>query len=261
MLSRLSLIIRRRIFIITFIILAIFVCTIIYWYISAGREKVEGNAGTIEVFTAGNDILAGAVINEDLIISRKISEDIFDSRFITDKQEISGKRTSSEIKKGEIITTDKMEGDKPGAQDYIKFSSYIPTGLRAVSIPVTYYGEHVLINTGDFVDIISTYYESSEEKIISETVLSFKEVVLIAGGNTDQDAVNNTDDKMNFNQQRPTSPMFDGVLDNSPEQDIKTNKIIVTFYLLPEEVEKIMLAFHLGTLNVSICPSRQKMDL
>ncbi|GAG74842.1 unnamed protein product, partial [marine sediment metagenome] len=171
-------------------------------------------------------------------------ECIFSEKFVLDEGQILGKKTNSDILKGEIIFADKVEGAALSQSSNLKFSSYIPKNLRAVSVPVNYFGDSSLLRTGDRVDIISTYYEYSGGELKSDTILSEKEVIL-AESNFGSSMSNSIGDNGNF------------LLGTATEEDFRSGSlgsfIIMTFYLEPGEVEIIFLALERGVLNLSIC--------
>ena len=124
------------------------------------------------------------------------------------------------------------------------FSSYIPYKLKAVSIPVNFYGDRSLIRPGDRIDIISTCYEPGSGIIYSNTVLSEKEVVLIR---------NDLDGNFSGEKNSSGDLLVDSIFDSSPVDPGYTNQMILTFYLDASEVEEVFLALEKGVLNLSIC--------
>lgn len=243
--NRITLIIRQKIFSIMFIIIAIIGGIFIYWYISNLKARVSEDTEYKQIFVAGDDIRHGEEITEESIKIQRISENIFSEKYITDKDKVLGKKVMEDIMEGEIITVDKLEGMEYDDGLNSGFSSYIPDQLRAVSIPVNFYGDKSLISTGDKVDIISTYYEPESRVLYSSTVLSEKEIVLII-----------SDLKENFSGEEygSSSILADSFFDSSSVNTDYTNLIILTFYLDVSEAEEVFLALERGLLNLSICP-------
>ena len=246
--NRLSLIFRQKLFTIMFIIVSIFGGVFVFWYLNnlkAGRA--EDFAGK-DIFTAAADIESGQVIQEELLEMKKIPENIFNEKFIIDKSQILDKKAAGNINKGEIISKDKIEGSQ-AENVYLRFSAYIPEGLRATSIPVNYYGDVSLIRVGDKVDLISTYYDKSGEQLISEVVIGEKEVIFIQNS----DDSNSTKNPDNQAKEGKNDFLFGGLTGEDSGSNL-SNLIVLTFYLLPAEVENIFLALDRGAINISICP-------
>ncbi|MCL5072270.1 MAG: RcpC/CpaB family pilus assembly protein [Actinobacteria bacterium] len=151
-----------------------------------------------DIFTAAYDIESGQIIKEELLEKKKIPENIFNEKFIIDKSQILNKKAADNINKGEIISKDKIEGSQT-ENVYLRFSTYIPEGLRATSIPINYYGDVSLIRVGDKVDLISTYYDKSMEQLITEVVLNEKEVIFIQN-NDHLNSTNNPDNQKKENK-------------------------------------------------------------
>jgi len=242
--NRINLILRQKIFSIIFILVSILGGFFIYWYISSLKSKIPEDTQYREIYIAKVNIRKGEEISENLLEKQKLPECIFSEKFVLDEGQILGKKTNSDILKGEIIFADKVEGAALSQSSNLKFSSYIPKNLRAVSVPVNYFGDSSLLRTGDRVDIISTYYEYSGGELKSDTILSEKEVIL-AESNFGNSMSNSIGDNGNF------------LLGTATEEDFRSGSlgsfIIMTFYLEPSEVEIIFLALERGVLNLSIC--------
>jgi len=243
--NRISLIIRQRILGIIFIIIAVMGGIFVFWYVSNLKARVSEDAGYREVFIAGADIEQGEEIIEGSIEVQKIPENIFSEKFITDKDIILGKKAAENILKGEIMTMDKIEGLGSNEGFSPGFSSYIPYQLRAVSVPVSFYGDKSLVRTGDRVDIVSTYYETESGNIYSDTVLTEKEIVLIGSDL----------EKSRSGDESGSEDFFVGsIFDSGLVDSGYVNLLILTFYLDKSEVEEVFLALEKGVLNLSICP-------
>jgi len=241
---------RKLVIIILFI--TVFSGFSVFWYLNNQKQKSYENTGQVEIYTAGQDIFKGDEIDENMIEAKRISREVFNEEFLTDIKDIVGMKTTSDIAKGEIIRSGKLEGMALEENTYLKFSSYIPEGLRAVSIPVNYYGEHALLSKGDKVDIISTYYDSKNEELVSETVLKHKDIIFISG----RSQVDSEDTVMpGYSPSNNTGNLvFGSLFDSSISDGSGSSLIILTFYLDQEEVESIMLSLQLGALNLAICP-------
>ncbi len=242
--NRVSLILRQKIVGIVLIITAALGGIFVFWYINNLKSGVlEGVTKT--VFITTRDIRQGEELTFEMFEEQKISNNIFIERFITDQEQISGRTALTDILKNEIITADKLEGSEFEDSIDLRFSAYIPDGLRAISIPVKYYGDHGLISSGDRVDIISTYYTPDEDKLYSETILSGKEIILIsnAPGIKGDEGLSGEEDYL-----------FGSIIGQNTGDYEQGKLIVITFYLEPYDVETIFLALDRGLLNLSILP-------
>lgn len=242
--NRMSLIIRQRILSIIFIMISLAGGIFIFLYISNLNEKIPVNADYNGVFIAGSSIGRNEEITADLLVEQNIPADIFSEKFILDKNEIIGEKTAVDIQEGEIITKDKLEGSGSGNGFNLSFSSYIPYGMRAVSIPVNFYGDGSLVKEGDKVDLISTYYDPSGSILCSETIMAEKEIILI-GGNVEE---SHTVDESGMGSLLPGSAADTGLFSYGNK-----NSLVITFYLSKSEAEEAYMAIERGRVNISIC--------
>jgi Flp pilus assembly protein CpaB len=252
--NRINLIIRQKIFIIAIILMLIFAGFLIYWYLASSKNENKYAGGNIDIYTSRIEIKAGMQITKDMIEKKSIPGNIFNQKFITDVEEIAGKITALDIVKGEIISSDKIQGvESLKDLNYLAFSSYIPSGLRAVSIPVNYYGEKSLLSVGDKIDLISTLFEKSTDSIISQTILWDKEIILIDGKSSSNDLGDLTSQQENTGITSDL-PALGSILQTGTAEGLKSGNCILTLYLKPMEVEAVFLALQTGTINLSICP-------
>jgi len=252
--NRLSLILRQKLFTIIFIIVSIFGGVFVFWYLNGLKAGGAQDFAGKDIFTAATDIESGQVIGEELLEMKKIPENIFNEKFIIDKSQILDKKAAGNINKGEIISKDKIEGSQ-AENVYLRFSAYIPEGLRATSIPVNYYGDVSLIRVGDNVDLISTYYDKSGEQLISEVVIGEKEIIFIQNS----DGSSSTTNPDNQVKESKNDFLFGGISGQDSGSSL-SNLIVLTFYLLPAEVENIFLALDRGAINISICPKQAQLS-
>jgi Flp pilus assembly protein CpaB len=245
--NRISLIIKQRMLSIIFITIAVIGGIVIFWYIGSLKEKIPSNLDYNLVFVAGTDIKKGEEIIRGSIEAQKIPANIFSEKFIIDEDEIIGKKVAVDISEGEIITKEKLEGVDSSNDFSPTFSSYIPYDLRAVSIPVNFYGDKSLLEAGDSIDLISTYYEQESGVLYSETVLSEKEIILI-GDSHGESYLGDENDRGSF--------LLDPVIADSSTSSNYGNLLVITFYLSKSEVEEIFLALERGVINLSVCPKK-----
>lgn len=258
---KLSLFLKRKILIAAVIFFLVFSGFLIYWYADSHKKENNGNRNEVEIYTAKTDIRQGSIIEEDDIEIKAISQELSDERFIVNKKEIIGSRAVEDIVSGEIISYEILEGSHIKQQTSLKFSSYIPVGKRAISVPVIYYGEQNLINSGDKADLISVYYDSSSEKLVSETILTYKEIVLTGSNNHQYDYDKTGADEVSSNQGLGDT-FLDGILSSGGSSEVSASRtnLIITFYLSPAEVEKILNSLQLGPLYISLCPSKRDIS-
>lgn len=242
--NRMSLIIRQKILSIVFIIISLAGGVSIFFYINDLKENIPENISYNQIFIARADIRKNEEIAAELLEEQKIPANIFGDKFIVDKNEIIGKTTAVDILEGEIITKDKLEGKSSGNGFNLSFSSYIPYDLRAVSIPVNFYGNKSLIKEGDKVDLISTYYEPASSVLYSETLLTEKEVILIES---------NLKGSYPENEGGDGSFLLGSVADSGLLNSYSGNSLVITFYLSKSEAEEVFMAIERGTVNLSIC--------
>ena len=243
--NRVSLIIKQKMISIIFVIIAVIGGIIIFWYISSLKAKIPENIDYNLTFVARTDIKEGEEITEELIEEQKIPENMFGGKSIINEDEIIGQKVTVDITKGEIITKDKLGGMDSGSGFNLSFSSYIPYDLRAVSIPVSFYGDKSLLKEGDSVDLISTYYDQESGSLYSETVFSEKEIILV-GSIQGESQSGDENDSGDF--------LLDTVITGSSDNSGSGDLLILTFYLSKPEVDKVFLALERGVLNLSICP-------
>lgn len=133
-------------------------------------------------------------------------------------------------------------------------SSSIPYGLRAVNLPISFFGDASGIRQGDRVDIISVFYDPGSNELYSEVILSQKEIILLENTGKDQDP--------GMYQDAGGSEYFgDGIFEDiSPGNGVSGQYkkiLVITFYLESIEAEKAFMAIESGQLYLSLCPSER----
>ena len=147
----------------------------------------------------------------------------------------------------------KISGEDISSGDHGKpFSSSIPYGLRAASLPISFFGDVSAISEGDRVDIISVFYDPDSNELYSEVILSQKEIVLL--GNTGKDQ------EQEAYQDKGGSGYFgDGVLGDLSSGNVASGQLkkifVITFYLEVTEVKRAFKAIEGGQLYLSLCPA------
>jgi len=130
-------------------------------------------------------------------------------------------------------------------------SSSIPYGLRAVSLPISFFGDVSAISGGDRVDIISVFYDPDSNELHSEIILGQKEIIVL-------DSNENTLDPENYQDASSSGYLSGGILSSvsSGNNNSQLKKILViTFYLEVTEVERTFKAIEGGQLYLSLCPA------
>ena len=250
--NRPSIFLKQKIFGIIFILISVFGGIFIFWYINSLKTSIISGQKYQDIYIASADINSGDEIAAELIEKQKIPEIIFSEKFAIDESQILGKKAAGDIAKGEIISIEKIEGNKLNNNSYLSFSSYIPDDFRAVSLPLNYYGDSSIIKVGDRIDIISTYYDETAATLISEIVLKSKEIILISNQNN-ANANSNAGGSKTFEGNKDSNFLSGTLLSSSYNSDALSNLLVLTFYLTQEETEKVFLALERGVLNLALC--------
>ncbi len=236
--NKIILFLSQRILAIVFILLAIIGSITLYYYIKELKAKIPENTGLTEIILARQDIETGQEITDDLLTKQPISQNIISDKFIYDKELIIGKTAKEDMIAGELISIDKIDDFVLEVNQDISFSSYIPSDLRAVSIPVCYYGDSNDLKNGDRIDLISVFHENETNSLVSQTILENKEIIMTASMPT------STSDSLSF---------LDSTIGDLSVRSNHSDLHIITMYLEPEEIETVFLALGKGALNISIC--------
>lgn len=179
--------------------------------------------------------------------------------YINNKEENnSGNQEYAEIQ--ESISVDGEEdvqifGENTPSGDHGQpLSSTIPHGLRAVSLPISFFGDSSGIKQGDRVDIISVFYDPGSSELYSEVILSQKEIILL--GNTGKDQ-----DPGTYQDAGGSGYFGDGILGDLPSGNGVSGQLkkilVITFYLEAAEVQKAFMAIESGQLYLALCPSER----
>jgi len=159
----------------------------------------------------------------------------------------SGNDTSSEVPEQEIEAQDMQ--DMEGASEYSgdpqnDLSGRIPQGMKAVNLPISFFGSSMMLKTGDKVDIISTYYNKESAMLYAETILSEKEIIALESGQGQEE-----DSYGSIGGNIFPESSFGADINNG------TNRtLIITFFLEGEEIVKSFKAIESGMLYLALCP-------
>ena len=77
------------------------------------------------------------------------------------------------------IEVDKNEDEQGNGIYKRRLAIKVPTGMKAVNLPVNFFGDYSVLHEGDRVDIISTYYNSETGILGSEKIISEKTIVAV----------------------------------------------------------------------------------
>lgn len=211
--------------IIVALILSLLSAGLVYYYVSkASAAPVEIEYAN--VYVAVKTMPAKYKITEADIKTAKVPKELLNTRAVTNKSEIIGKRLKDSVIEGEQIIADRLADDQKTSLSYT-----LPAGKRAVSIDVKESTDvSDLIRPGDYVDVIASFEKEEAENGTTKTVYSritktiIQNIEVLALG---QDT-NITEDKL--------------------KEPSKT----VTLAIEPKDVEKFVFASEYGTIRLSL---------
>jgi hypothetical protein len=131
-------------------------------------------------------------------------------------------------------------------------SSSIPHGMRAISLPVSFFGEVLSIREGDRVDIISVFYDPGSNELCSEVILTEKEIIIFENNGKDKEFREYQD---TVNSGYLSEGIFSGISSGNNNSSQIKKIIVITFYLETIEVEKAYRAIESGQLYLSLYPA------
>lgn len=131
-------------------------------------------------------------------------------------------------------------------------STSIPYGLRAASLPISFFGDTSVINEGDRIDIISVFYDPGSNKLHSEIILGQKEIIILYSNE-------NTLDPENYQDAGGSGYLSGGILGDVSSGNNNNSQLkkilVITLYLEVTEVERAFKAIEGGQLYLSLCPA------
>lgn len=205
------------------LILGLVTAYLIYDFLSE-TEQAAANIQYGEVVVAAVDILEQTQINNDMIQVNKVPVEYIHPQAIRDRNEISGRITTSTISAGEQLLNTKLA--EPGAPTF-GLAYAIPHGKRALTIAVNNIsGISGLIKPGDKVD-----------------VMSIMELPDPAGG---------TDSFAFFALQEIQVLALDATMDDRSRTNAPLEYSSVTVAATPEEAEKLLLASERGSIRLAL---------
>lgn len=124
----------------------------------------------------------------------------------------------------------------------------VPAGFKAVNLPVNFFGDHAVLGEGDFVDIISTYYNRETGIICSEKIISDKEIINL--------------DFAGPEGNKTYMPIGDSIIQGDIYLSGKAidicNILLITFFMRDDEVLRSFTALESGILYLSLCPGSKE---
>jgi len=145
-----------------------------------------------------------------------------------------------EVVQEEAIEPDGMEADS----DYALTVS-IPDGLKAVNLPVSFFGDPGLLGEGDRIDIISVYYEADTGIFDSKRIISSREIIRL--------------EYKEGSSQDSGGSIIPDISISSTAVDTG-NILVLTFFLTDDEILDSFTALEKGMLYVAVCPAVSGKD-
>lgn len=157
---------------------------LLYNYLNKISEPVIIQVEKTNVVVASTDIFPNTLITEDMLTVKSIPVEAVHSQSISDKAEVLGNVSSSQIITGEQILSSKLITPGESADDGTLAYAIAP-GMRAITVAVNYTeGLSNMIMPENMVDIISEYSieveVNGDTKTIDYTVLLLQKVKVLA---------------------------------------------------------------------------------
>jgi hypothetical protein len=121
----------------------------------------------------------------------------------------------------------------------------IPQGMKEINLPVNFFGDHSVLDEGDRVDIISTYYEEEAGSLCSERIITDREIIRLEAGGSQE-----IGDGLTLGD----AFIYDGISGTGTDINIG-NILVMTFFLTDDEVLKSFTALERGMLYIALCSS------
>ncbi|MCD6539813.1 MAG: Flp pilus assembly protein CpaB [Candidatus Omnitrophica bacterium] len=178
---------KKRVYLITAIVLALTAIFLIHSYVQSERQKILELArkrGIVEVVVAKEDIPAKTKISSEMLIRARIPSKRLQPDALTSLDSIVGKIAKRDIIEGEQIRASFLM--IPGSQKSLSLK--IPEGKRAITIPVDKISSiEGMINPGDSVDIVGSFsipVPTQGGKTVNQTMVvpMFENVLVLAVG-------------------------------------------------------------------------------
>ena len=144
-----------------------------------------------------------------------------------------------------------VEEDMPVyAEEKEELLKEVPRGMKEINLPVKYFGDHTVLNEGDRVDIISTYYKEEMGSLFSERIITASEVIKLEAGKSQE---------IEDNLPLGDAFIYDGISRAGAAMNIG-NILVMTFFLTDDEVLKSFTALESGMLYIALCSSYSQIE-
>jgi pilus assembly protein CpaB len=225
--------------------LAVVAAILVFAGLSNFGGSGNGNSdfgSTVNVVVAATDIKAGTKITADMLELATVPSRAMIAGAVTDKDAVVGLTTLYPLQKNDEISASKLGQSEKD----LGFTGTIPTGMRAISIPVT---ESTMVGGlivgGDHVDVTAVYDKAGSNSVAQASTL-LQNVLVLSVGQTTAKPVARLD--ANGTPLPPDSQIAAPPDNTSAKPTAKT----VTLAVSPQDVVTIALAQDQGTLYLSL---------
>lgn len=126
----------------------------------------------------------------------------------------------------------------------------IPQGMKEINLPVSFFGDHKVLEKGNRVDIISTYYKEEAGSLYSERIIADREIIRLESGKSQE-----IEDDLSLGDVL----IYDGISGTGAAIDM-SNILVMTFFLTDDEVLKSFTALESGMLYIALCPENGQIE-
>lgn len=251
----------------------------VFVYISSMRASIEEEIEKVEVLVALQNIpretTVETLIEQELVVPMGIPRMYLAEGVLTSLESYRGYVTANHINKGEQITTTKLA--KP---EELGLAFVIPDNMIAVSIPIDeVVGVSNLINVGDRVNVIATFFPEGEAAAASGEAVSGEEQPIEGGEESQaftQETEGTQESQVILNKEitktllwnvkvlyigtrrvtRTTSGEDSGVFGVQTRTESASTEIsTVTLAVSPEDSEKLVFSEEMGSVWLALVPA------
>jgi len=249
-------------------------------YINSMKASMEEEIEKVEVLVAAQNIPketpVETIIEQGMVVKNGVPRKYLAEGVLTSLDDYSGYVASNHINKGEQITTTKFA--KP---EEMGLAFVIPDGMIAVSIPVNeVIGVSNLINVGDRINLIATFFPEQEASAYSGDVTS-GEVGQVEGGEgtpvmTEEGTGSSTGSSITIDREITRTLLWNvevlyvgtrsivrsntdegggGLLGVQSQSETRSSEInTVTLAVTPADSEKLVFSEEMGSVWLAIVP-------
>jgi len=120
----------------------------------------------------------------------------------------------------------------------------VPRGMKEVNLPISFFGDHAVLDEGDRVDIIATYYNEDAGKLCSERIITASEIIRLENGRSIE-----IDDSLTLGD-----ALISNSISGTGTAIDMGNILVLTFFLTDDEVLRSFTALESGMLYIALCP-------